>query len=170
MNKHALPLLCLAGACAAGIVFSEIVVANEAPAHGAAGDIVAVASGDPDFATLVTALKAAGLSAALQAKGPFTVFAPDNAAFAGLPAGALGDLLEPANRKKPVRILENHVVQGKVMAADVKSGRVKTLQGGKVSVAVDNGGVRFGGAQVVATDIPVSNGVIHVIDTVVMPD
>lgn len=170
MNKHTLPLLSLAGACAAGIIFSEIVNAQEAPAPAPAADIVAVASGDADFATLVTALKAADLVAALQGQGPFTVFAPNNAAFAKLPPGALDDLLKPENKKKLAGILKNHVVRGKVMAADVKGGQVKTLEGGKVAMVVDNGKVRFGDAQVIATDIAASNGVIHVIDTVVMPD
>ena len=168
MNNHTLPLLSLAGACAVGILFSEIVTAQEAPAPST--DIVAVASGDADFATLVTALKAADLVTALQGKGPFTVFAPNNAAFAKLPPGALDDLLKPENKKKLAGILKNHVVQGKVMAADVKSGKVKTLGHGKVEVLVENGKVRFGDAQVIATDVPASNGVIHVIDTVVMPD
>ena len=168
MNKHTLPLLSLAGACVAGIVFSELVTAQEPAAPSA--DIVAVASGDADFNTLVAALRAADLVEALQARGPFTVFAPNNAAFAKLPPGALEDLLKPENKKKLARILKNHVVEGKVMAADVKSGDVKTLEGGKVAVTVDNGKVRFGDAQVIATDIGASNGVIHVIDAVVMPD
>ena len=168
MNNHILPLLSLAGACAVGILFSEIVTAQEASAPST--DIVAVASGDADFATLVTALKAADLVAALQGKGPFTVFAPNNAAFAKLPPGALEDLLKPENKKKLAGILKNHVVEGKVMAAGVKSGKVKTLGHGKVEVLVENGKVRFGDAQVIAADIPASNGVIHVIDTVVMPD
>jgi len=168
MNKQTLPLLALAGACAAGIVFSEIVTAQDAPAPSA--DIVAVAAADADFATLVTALKAADLVTALQGKGPFTVFAPNNAAFAKLPPGALDDLLKPENKKKLVGVLKNHVVPGKVMAADVKSGKVKTLAGGKVEVTVADGKVRFGDAQVIATDVAASNGVIHVIDTVVMPD
>ena len=136
----------------------------------AAPDIVAVASSNPDFSTLVSALRAADLVTALQGKGPFTVFAPNNAAFAKLPPGALEDLLKPENKKKLAGILKNHVIQGKVMAADVKSGMVKTLDGEKVEVAVENGKVGFGGAQVIATDINASNGVIHVIDTVVMPD
>ncbi len=136
----------------------------------AAPDIVAVASSNADFSTLVSALRAADLVTALQGKGPFTVFAPNNAAFAKLPPGALEDLLKPENKKKLAGILKNHVIQGKVMAADVKSGMVKTLDGEKVEVAVENGKVGFGGAQVIATDINASNGVIHVIDTVVMPD
>jgi uncharacterized surface protein with fasciclin (FAS1) repeats len=170
MNKHTLPLWTLAGACAAGVAFSEIVTAQETTPPAAAADIVAVASGDADFRTLVAALRAADLVAAFQAKGPFTVFAPNNAAFAKLPPGALDDLLKPENKMKLARILKNHVVEGKVMAADVESGKVRTLGGGKVEVVAVDGRVRFGAAQVIAVDIAASNGVIHVIDTVVMPD
>jgi uncharacterized surface protein with fasciclin (FAS1) repeats len=170
MKKHLLPLIVLAGACAAGIVFSELVTAEE-PASSASGpDIVAVAASDPDFTTLVSALRAADLVTALQGRGPFTVFAPNNAAFAKLPPGALEDLLKPENKKKLAGILKNHVLKGKVMAADVQSGAVKTLDGEKVPVVVADGRVRFGGAQVIATDIGASNGVIHVIDAVVLPD
>ena len=170
MNKHLLPLLVLASATAAGLSLPAAVVAQVPSSPASAPDIVAVASSDADFSTLVSALRAADLVGPLQGKGPFTVFAPNNAAFAKLPPGALEDLLKPENKKKLAAILKNHVIQGKVMAADVKSGTVRTLDGKKVEVAVENGKVGFGGAQVIATDIKASNGVIHVIDTVVMPD
>jgi uncharacterized surface protein with fasciclin (FAS1) repeats len=170
MNKHTLPLLGLAGACAAGILFSEMVTAQEAPAPAPSGDIVAVASGEADFTTLVSALRAAELVSALQGRGPYTVFAPNNAAFAKLPPGALEDLMKPENKAKLAGILKNHVIEGQVMAADVRSGTVTTLDGKQVEVAVENGQVGFGGARVIAADIGASNGVIHVIDTVVMPD
>jgi uncharacterized surface protein with fasciclin (FAS1) repeats len=132
--------------------------------------VVKVASGNPDFSTLVTALAAADLVEALQGTGPFTVFAPNNAAFAKLPAGTLEDLLKPANKAKLVAILKNHVVEGKIMAANVKAGPVETLGGGDVVVAIDNGKVKFGNALVTGTDIQATNGVIHVIDTVVLPN
>ena len=170
MNQHALPLLALVGACTASILFSELVNAQHASVATPAADIVSVASGDTDFATLVSALQAADLVTALQGKGPFTVFAPNNAAFAKLPPGALDDLLKPANKKKLVDILKNHVAQGKITSAEIKSGRLKMLNGERVQVAVDNGRVNFGDAQVLRADITASNGVIHVIDTVVMPD
>jgi uncharacterized surface protein with fasciclin (FAS1) repeats len=170
MNQHALPLLALAGACAASILLSGFVNAQPESAHQPAANIVAVASSDTDFATLVSALQAADLVTALQAKGPFTVFAPNNAAFAKLPPGALEDLLKPENKKKLADILKNHVAVGKITAAQIKPGRLKMLNGEKVHVAVDNGRVNFGNAQVLRADIPASNGVIHVIDTVVMPD
>ena len=170
MNKHTMPLWTLAGACAAGVALSELVTAQETAPSARSGDIVAVASGDADFNTLVAALRAADLVEVLQGKGPFTVFAPNNAAFAKLPPGALDDLLKPENKKKLARILKNHVVEGRVMAADVESGKVRTLGGGKVEVVSAGGRVRFGDAHVITADIAASNGVIHVIDTVVMPD
>ena len=171
MNKNTLPLFSLAGACAAGVLFSDLVTAQEAPsAHPQSVDIVGVASGDADFATLVSALRAADLVTALQGKGPFTVFAPNNAAFAKLSPGALQDLMKPENKKKLAGILKNHVTEGKIMAADVKDGRLRMLNGDTVEVAAENGSIGFGGAKVLRGDIVASNGVIHVIDTVVMPD
>lgn len=171
MNKHTIPMLALAGAVAAGIVFSDLVTAQEPPPQQPrANDLVAVASGDPDFTTLVSALRAADLVTVLQGKGPFTVFAPNNAAFAKLPPGALEDLMKPENKKKLAGILKNHVTQGKIMASEVKDGRIRMLNGDKVEVASENGSLGFGGAKVLRGDIVASNGVIHVIDTVVMPD
>jgi uncharacterized surface protein with fasciclin (FAS1) repeats len=142
--------------------------ASAAPADDK--DIVAVASGNSDFSTLVAALTAAELVEALQGTGPFTVFAPNNAAFAKLPPGTVDDLLKPENKAKLTAILKNHVVAGKVMAADVKAGPVPTLEGSDVTIAVEGGAVKFGDATVIATDVAASNGVIHVIDTVVVPD
>jgi uncharacterized surface protein with fasciclin (FAS1) repeats len=132
--------------------------------------IVAVASGNPDFSTLVSALSAADLVEALGSAGPFTVFAPNNEAFGKLPPGTVDNLLKPENKEQLAGILKSHVVEGKVMAADVASGTVKTLSGKEIAVVNDDDGVTFGGAQVIAADIPASNGVIHVIDTVVVPD
>jgi uncharacterized surface protein with fasciclin (FAS1) repeats len=142
--------------------------ATAAPA--ASENIVAVASGNSDFSTLVAALTAAELVEALQGTGPFTVFAPNNAAFAKLPAGTVDDLLKPENKAKLTAILKNHVVAGKVMAADVKAGAVPTIGGGDVVIAVADGSVKYGDATVIGTDVAASNGVIHVIDTVVLPD
>jgi len=170
MNQHALPIFSLAGACAASLLLSGFVNAQQESSPAPAGNIVAVASGDSDFATLVSALQAADLVTALQGKGPFTVFAPNNAAFAKLPPGALQDLMKPENKKKLADILKNHVAEGEITAAKIKSGRLKMLNGERVQVAVDNGRVNFGDAQVLRADIAASNGVIHVIDTVVMPD
>ena len=157
-----------ASAVFAAVTSYTITSATAAPA--ASEDIVAVASGNSDFSTLVAALTAAELVEALQGAGPFTVFAPNNAAFAKLPAGTVDDLLKPENKAKLTAILKNHVVPGKVMAADVKAGPVPTLGGGDVVIAVEGGGVKYGDAMVIGTDVLASNGVIHVIDTVVVPD
>jgi uncharacterized surface protein with fasciclin (FAS1) repeats len=135
----------------------------------AAGDIVDVAVGAGSFNTLVAAIKAAGLVDTLKGAGPFTVFAPTDEAFAKLPAGTVEDLLKPENKAKLVAILTYHVVAGKVMAADVAGlSSAKSLQGGELSIDTSSG-VKIGGATVIKADIPASNGVIHVIDTVLLP-
>ncbi len=135
----------------------------------AAQDIVAIASGDPQFKTLTKALGAAGLVKTLQGKGPFTVFAPTDAAFAALPKGALDDLLKPANKAKLTKILTYHVVSGAVLSTSLKSSDVKSVEGSSLKVVVSGGKVTVGGANVVKADIKASNGVIHVIDKVLMP-
>ena len=124
-----------------------------------------------DFSTLVAAVKAAGLVETLSGKGPFTVFAPTNEAFAKIPEEALADLLKPENKKKLTAILTYHVVPGNVLAADVvKLSKAKTVQGSDVKIAVKDGKVTVNGANVVKTDIVSKNGVIHVIDAVIMPN
>jgi uncharacterized surface protein with fasciclin (FAS1) repeats len=132
-------------------------------------DIVAVASGADNFKTLVAAVKAAGLVETLQGEGPFTVFAPTDEAFAKLPAGTVENLLKPENKDKLVAILTYHVVAGKVLAADVKTMDVKTVQGQSAKLKVSDGGVTIDNAKVVKTDVLADNGVIHVIDTVILP-
>lgn len=132
-------------------------------------DLVAVASGAENFKTLVAAVKAAGLVETLQGEGPFTVFAPTDEAFAKLPAGTLDNLLKPENREQLVAILKYHVVPGKVMAADVKTMEAKTAQGQSVNLKVSDAGVTVDGAKVVKTDVLAANGVIHVIDSVILP-
>ena len=135
-----------------------------------AGDIVAVAAGNPDFSTLVAAVTAAGLVETLQGAGPFTVFAPNNAAFEALPAGLVDKLLLPENKETLVKILTYHVVSGKVMAADVAAGDVPSVEGSNITVTVDAGAVMLNGSSnVIATDVAASNGVIHVIDAVILP-
>lgn len=140
--------------------------ASSAPA--AAGTIVEVASSAPDFSTLVAAVKAAGLVETLSGTGPFTVFAPTDEAFAALPAGLLDKLLLPANKKTLTKILTYHVLPAKVMAADVAAGKVKTVEGGQLTIATD-GGVKVDKATVTSTDVAATNGVIHVIDQVLVP-
>ena len=145
--------------------------ATDAPstdAPAAAGDIVAVASEAGSFSTLVAAVQAAGLVETLQGEGPFTVFAPTDDAFAALPAGVLDKLLLPENQDVLVKILTYHVVAGKVMAADVTAGEVATVEGQNITLATD-GGVTVNGANVVTADVEASNGVIHVIDAVILP-
>lgn len=128
----------------------------------------AVAAGS--FKTLVTAVEKAGLVDALSGKGPFTVFAPTDEAFAKLPKGTVEDLIKPENKDKLIAILKYHVVPGKVMAADVvKVKEAETLQGGKVTVTVKGDKVMIDKANVVKPDIKCSNGVIHVIDSVILP-
>ena len=133
-------------------------------------DIVAVASSAGSFNTLVAAVKAAGLVETLQGAGPFTVFAPTDEAFAKLPKGTVEDLLKPENKEKLVAILTYHVVAGKVMAADVKTMKAKTVNGKELDIKVADGHVTVDSAKVVKTDVAASNGVIHVIDTVVLPN
>ena len=134
-----------------------------------AQDIVDIAASNEDFSTLVAAVQAAGLVDALKGEGPFTVFAPTNAAFAALPDGALDALVaDPAGDL--TQILLYHVLSGKVMAADVTDGlEATTLQGGAVTFTVADGAVKINDANIVVTDIQASNGVIHVIDAVIVP-
>jgi uncharacterized surface protein with fasciclin (FAS1) repeats len=142
--------------------------AASSSAPAAAGTIVEVASSNPDFSTLVAAVKAADLVETLSGTGPFTVFAPTNEAFEALPAGLLDKLLLPANKKTLTKILTYHVIPAQVMAADVKAGKVKTVEGSEITLATD-GGVTVDKATVTATDVAASNGVIHVIDQVLVP-
>lgn len=134
-----------------------------------AGDIVAVASVNGSFGTLVAAVAAAGLVETLQGAGPFTVFAPTDEAFAALPAGVVDALLLEENHDTLVKVLTYHVVGSKVMAADVTSGDVATVEGSTLSVVVDDGVVINGSATVTVSDVMASNGVIHVIDSVLVP-
>ncbi|HEY0060675.1 MAG TPA: fasciclin domain-containing protein [Telluria sp.] len=131
-----------------------------------AKDIVDTAVDAGNFTTLATALKAAGLVETLKGKGPFTVFAPTDEAFAKIPKADLDALL--ADKAKLTKVLTYHVVPGKVMAANVKAGKVKTVEGESITVTT-KGGVMVDNAKVTSTDIKADNGVIHVIDTVIMP-
>jgi uncharacterized surface protein with fasciclin (FAS1) repeats len=155
-------------------VFAMIVAAFMAlpfsAAHAETKEIVDTAAGAGKFETLITAAKAAGLVETLKGAGPFTVFAPTDDAFAKLPKGTVEDLLKPENKEKLAAILTYHVVPGKVMAADIKGKKtnVKTVQGGELAVDATNG-VKINDATVVTADVAASNGVIHIIDTVVMP-
>ena len=130
-------------------------------------NIIETAIGKPDFTTLVTAIKAAGLVDTLSGTGPFTVFAPTNAAFAKIPEATLNKILE--NKDKLTSILTYHVIAGKVMSKDIeKTTEVKTVEGSKITITTKEG-VMVNNAKVTLTDIDCSNGVIHVIDTVLIP-
>ena len=136
-----------------------------------AADIVDTAAGNENFSTLVAAVKAAGLVETLKGDGPFTVFAPTDAAFAKLPEGTVESLLLPENKDKLIAILTYHVVPGNVMASDVVNlNAATTVNGGDVAIEVVDGNVMVDNATVVKTDIKASNGVIHVIDSVILPN
>jgi uncharacterized surface protein with fasciclin (FAS1) repeats len=131
--------------------------------------IVEIAVGNSSFSTLVTAVKAAGLVETLSGQGPFTLFAPTNEAFAALPPGTLEKLLKPENRDLLRKVLTYHVVSGDLMAKDLRSGQVATVEGSTVAVQVQNGSVKVNNASVTKADIDAKNGVIHVIDRVLLP-
>ncbi|PMG42316.1 fasciclin [Vibrio lentus] len=138
--------------------------------HEMKKDIVDVAAENGSFTTLVAAVKAAGLVETLKGDGSFTVFAPTDEAFAALPEGTVEMLLKPENKDKLVAILTYHVVPGKIMAAEVmKLSSAETVQGEAVMVAIDDGNVMINTAKVVIPDVKASNGVIHVIDAVLLP-
>jgi len=140
-----------------------------ADGHGGMKDIVDTAAGNNGFDTLVAAVTAAGLVDTLKGDGPFTVFAPTDEAFAALPAGTVENLLKPENKDQLIAILTYHVVPGKVMSTDLSDDMTAaTVQGGTLMIDLDNG-VMVNDASVVSADIEVSNGVIHVIDKVILP-
>ena len=155
----------------AAVAATVIAIAvGSASAYAADKDIVDTAVAAGQFKTLAAALTAAGLVDTLKGPGPFTVFAPTDAAFAKLPAGTVDTLLKPESKAKLTAILTYHVVAGKVMAADVvKLKEAKTVNGAMAAVTVDNGNVMINNAKVTTANIEASNGVIHVIDTVLLP-
>jgi uncharacterized surface protein with fasciclin (FAS1) repeats len=125
--------------------------------------------GKNEFTTLLAALQAADLSVTLKGQGPFTLLAPNNAAFAKLPPGKLQELLKPENRDKLRALLLYHILPGKVDAASLKSGKVKTANGKEVEIVFNNNVARINGANILKSDIMLDNGVVHVIDTVLIP-
>lgn len=141
----------------------ETEVTEEMPAT-----VVDIAASSPDFETLTAALEAAELVETLQGEGPFTVFAPTDEAFEALPEGTLDELLKPENKEKLVQVLTYHVVPGKVMSTDLADGEVVTVQGSPVTIALGDM-VMVNDAQVVQADIEASNGVVHVINKVILP-
>lgn len=183
MVKSFLAGLCALTICGVAVADHHVVVKSKCQQNQSAGvrvihtsavaqqkDIVDTAVKAGSFKTLVAAVKAAGLVETLKGKGPFTVFAPTDEAFAKLPEGTVESLLKPENKDKLVAILTYHVVPGKVAAADVvKLTSAKTVQGQEVTVKVADGKVSIDNANVVKTDIACSNGIIHVIDSVILP-
>lgn len=145
----------------------EVVESGEGTMETASGDIVTVAT-EGGFTTLAAAVQAAGLVETLQGAGPFTVLAPTDAAFAALPAGVLDKLLLPENKDLLAKILTYHVIPGQVMAADVTDGDVATVEGQTVTFSTADG-TTVNGVVISATDVGASNGVIHVIDAVLVP-
>lgn len=133
-------------------------------------DIVELAVGNDNLSTLVAAVKAAGLVETLQGNGPYTVFAPTNEAFAKLPEGTVEMLLKPENKDKLVAVLTYHVVSGKVLSTDLKNNmKAATVQGSKATIKLNKGKAKVDNATVVAADVLASNGVVHVIDEVILP-
>ena len=154
---------------AAALVLSLAIGAYASP-KAASQDIVDTAVAAGSFKTLAAALQAAGLVDTLKGKGPFTVFAPTDEAFAKLPPGTVEDLLKPENKEKLVAILTYHVVPGKDLASQVtKMSSIKTVNGQSIAISVNGGTVMVDNAKVTKTDILCSNGVIHVIDSVILP-
>jgi uncharacterized surface protein with fasciclin (FAS1) repeats len=165
----------LAGACSSTSSSSSAMsTTTSAAASTASKNIVQIAESNPDFSTLVSAVSAAGLVSTLEGPGPYTVFAPTNEAFAALPAGTLQTLLEPANKAELTSILTYHVVAGALKAADIMPGAVKTVNGATFTVN-DTGGKltitdgKGNTADIIQTNIIASNGVIHVINAVLIP-
>jgi uncharacterized surface protein with fasciclin (FAS1) repeats len=178
--ENSMSLIRLAAAAAAAALLAacsppaeppvaETPVVEEATAP-VAQDVVETARANGSFTTLVAAVEAAGLAEALKGAGPFTVFAPTDDAFKKLPAGTVEDLLKPENKDKLAAILKYHVVASSIPSSAVTAAtEVDTLEGGKLAVAPVDGGVKVGEATVVTPDVAASNGVIHVIDTVLLP-
>ena len=159
-----------AGAAAVLFVPSPAAAGTKAAAAASSKDIVDTAVGAGQFNTLAAALKAAGLVETLKGAGPFTVFAPTDAAFAKLPAGTVEDLLKPENKAKLTAVLTYHVVAGKVTSKEVVTlSSAKTVNGAEVSIKTDGGKVKVNDSTVTTADVAASNGVIHVIDAVLLP-
>jgi uncharacterized surface protein with fasciclin (FAS1) repeats len=177
----ALAALALVAAACSNSSDEEPTMASETTASMAPSEpgtssmtITEIVADNPDFSTLLAAVQAAGLEDTLSGEGPYTVFAPTDEAFAALPEGTLDTLLEPKNKEQLASILTYHVVPGEVMAADVQPGKVTTVNGDTFTISTDGGEVTItdgegNTALVTATDITASNGVIHVIDAVLMP-
>lgn len=179
MNLNFKTLVIASGVALASSIYSGVITSSPISAQMQSGDkpastaktstIVDVASSNKSFSTLVTAIKVAGLTETLSGKGPYTVLAPTDEAFSALPKATLESLLKPENKAKLQKVLTYHVVSGAYFSKDVKSGAVKTVEGSPITVKADTGKVMVNNANVTQTDIKASNGVIHVIDKVLLP-
>ncbi|MEI8000703.1 MAG: fasciclin domain-containing protein [Actinomycetes bacterium] len=170
MSKFSKVVLAVVAAASVLVAGVGVAGAQTPPTTAAAGtqNVVQIAAANPDFSTLVTAVQAAGLAETLSGKGPFTVFAPTNEAFAKIPTAQLNALL--ADKAKLTKVLTYHVVPGAVKAADLKKKqKVATVEGSKVVIVKTKKGAKIDGAKIIKTDIVGSNGVIHVIDSVIIP-
>lgn len=168
MMKH--KLTAMMSAVAVTALAMPAMAAHHEGEHDEAKNIVETAMASDSFETLTAAVKAAGLAEALQGEGPFTVFAPTDEAFEALPEGTLESLLKPENKEKLVAILKYHVVSGKVMAEKAMTlTEAETLNGQKVAIEKKDDGLYVGGAKVVKPDVGASNGVIHAVDSVILP-
>ena len=147
------------------LAFVAVMILSLAPCH--ADDLVSRAESAGTFKTFVASIRAAGLVASLQTDGPFTVFAPSDAAFAKLPPATLAALMK--DKVRLAQVLSHLIVPGKIMVADVRPGQVKTIQGDAIVITSDNGKLTVDGANVTQSDVIADNGVMHVIDTVIMP-
>ncbi len=149
----------------------QVEAEDKASAYQKGGSSIAdIVERSSNFSTLVAAARAAGLAKMLDSDGPFTLFAPTDVAFSKLPEGTLEELLLPENKKKLKELLTHHMLKGQVMSDDVSSGDVKTVSGEDATIEVGETGVTIDGARVIATDVLASNGVIHVIDKVMLPE
>ncbi len=166
-ENHMIPKLLLTSLL--GLVASVAVCADKDKTAATEKDIIATAQSAGTFKTLLTALNAADKTAMLQDKGPYTVFAPSDDAFSKLPEGTVEDLLKPENKEKLGKLLAYHVIEGKIMAADLTSMMAKTANGAELDIKVTSDAVTVNKAKVTTADVKASNGVIHVIDTVLMP-
>ena len=154
----------------AGLFMTTFSFAQDQDTMSEEQDIVSLAMSQEDLSTLVEAVKAAGLVETLQGEGPFTVFAPTNAAFEALPEGTLETLLKPENKDKLVSVLTYHVVSGETASSDLSDGmQVTTVEGSNAEVMLKDGGASIEGAKVVTPDVQASNGIVHIIDAVILP-
>lgn len=170
MKATRLSITLFALTASAGLLHAEKLQGEQRPVVlGDARDILAITGAAEDFSTFVAAVKAAGLAETLKGKGPFTVFAPNNAAFGALPEGEVVKLLEPENKKRLTEILSYHIIPRKILSEDAAPMTLKTVEGREATITLDGATIMIDGAKIIQADIVASNGIIHVIDKVISP-